>query len=60
MGELHAGDLIGVHCSGAYGPSASPLNFISYEPPKEIAVLEEDGGHKFEDITWMKSPFAAT
>ena len=36
--ELHEGDLLGVHCSGAYGLTASPVNFISHEPPREFAV----------------------
>jgi diaminopimelate decarboxylase len=36
--ELREGDLLAVHCSGAYGLTASPVNFISHEPPREIAV----------------------
>ena len=35
---LREGDLLGVHCSGAYGLTASPVNFISHEPPREFAV----------------------
>lgn len=35
---LHEGDLLGVHCSGAYGLTASPFNFISHEPPREFAA----------------------
>ena len=45
--ELHEGDLLGVHCSGAYGLTASPVNFISHEPPREFAV---EGG-SVRDIT---------
>ena len=45
--ELHEGDLLGVHCSGAYGLTASPVNFISHEAPREFAV--EAG--KVRDIT---------
>jgi diaminopimelate decarboxylase len=45
--ELREGDLLGVHCSGAYGLTASPVNFISHEPPREFAV--EDG--KVREIT---------
>ncbi|HEU4516410.1 MAG TPA: hypothetical protein VFR77_03825, partial [Steroidobacteraceae bacterium] len=36
--ELREGDLLGVHSSGAYGLTASPVNFISHEPPREVAV----------------------
>jgi diaminopimelate decarboxylase len=35
---LHAGDLIGVHRSGAYGPSASPVYFLSHGHPAEVIV----------------------
>jgi len=38
LGELSAGDLIGIHCSGAYGVSASPIHFISHAPPREVLV----------------------
>lgn len=30
------GDLLVVHCSGAYGASASPLHFLGHPPPAEI------------------------
>ncbi len=36
--ELQEGDLLGVHCSGAYGLTASPVYFISHEPPREFAA----------------------
>jgi diaminopimelate decarboxylase len=36
--ELHEGDLLGVHCSGAYGLTASPVDFISHAPPREFAA----------------------
>ena len=36
---LHAGDLIGVLRSGAYGPSASPVFFLSHGYPAEVLVL---------------------
>ena len=42
------GDLIAIHNSGAYGPSASPLHFISHPPPREILV--ENGEPR--DVTW--------
>jgi len=38
--ELHPGDLIAVHSSGAYGITASPIHFISHRPPVEILVSE--------------------
>ena len=60
MEELRAGDLLGVHCAGAYGPSASPVNFISFAPPKEIDVLGENGDRTMEDISWMTSPFPSS
>jgi diaminopimelate decarboxylase len=42
------GDLIAIHNSGAYGPSASPLHFISHAAPREILV--ENG--ELRDATW--------
>ena len=35
---LKAGDLIGIFHSGAYGPTASPINFLSYGYPSEILI----------------------
>ena len=35
---LAAGDLIGVARSGAYGPSASPVRFLSFGYPAEVMV----------------------
>ena len=35
---MEIGDLLAIHCSGAYGPSASPNNFISHDLPKEIFI----------------------
>jgi diaminopimelate decarboxylase len=40
---LGVDDLLAIGSSGAYGPSASPLHFISHEPPKEILVETRDG-----------------
>ncbi len=39
---LAPGDLVAVAASGAYGPTASPLRFLSHPPPRELLV-EEDG-----------------
>ncbi|MED7954963.1 diaminopimelate decarboxylase [Streptomyces sp. BE303] len=37
--ELRPGDLVGVLKSGAYGPSASPVYFLSHGYPAEVVVL---------------------
>ncbi|MEU0743785.1 type III PLP-dependent enzyme [Streptomyces sp. NPDC006134] len=37
---VRPGDLIGVDCSGAYGPSASPVLFLSHGHPAEVLVLD--------------------
>ena len=36
--DVQPGDLIGVMRSGAYGPSASPVNFLSHGHPAEVLV----------------------
>lgn len=38
LGAATPGDLIVVLQSGAYGYSASPLNFLSHPPPREILI----------------------
>ncbi|TDB82791.1 alanine racemase [Micromonospora sp. KC721] len=38
--EVRPGDLIGVERSGAYGPSASPVLFLSHGHPAEVLVLD--------------------
>lgn len=42
--ELRPGDLIGVLRSGAYGPSASPVYFLSHGYPAEVVLR---GGRSF-------------
>ncbi len=37
--ELAEGDLLGVRRSGAYGPSASPVYFLSHGHPAEVVLL---------------------
>lgn len=37
--RLEPGDLLGVRASGAYGPSASPVYFLSHGYPAEVLVL---------------------
>lgn len=44
---LAEGDLIAIHTSGAYGPTASPLHFISHPTPREILVE----GAQARDVT---------
>ncbi len=39
---LESGDLVAIHMCGAYGPSASPVHFISHGLPREILV-DADG-----------------
>ncbi len=36
--HLDVGDVVAVHGSGAYGPTASPVNFISHPHPHEILI----------------------
>ncbi|MEU0242475.1 type III PLP-dependent enzyme [Nocardiopsis sp. NPDC006198] len=38
LSEVRVGDLIGVHRSGAYGPTASPTRFLSHGYPAEVLV----------------------
>src|SRR5262245_15177685 len=48
---LSVGDVVAIECSGAYGPSASPVNFISHPPAKEIAVETRGGSLVVTDIS---------
>lgn len=36
--RVEEGDLIAIHASGAYGPTSSPVNFISHPTPREVLV----------------------
>lgn len=38
---IDCGDVIAVHNSGAYGLTASPIHFISHEPPRELMIVNE-------------------
>jgi diaminopimelate decarboxylase len=38
LADIRVGDLIGVHRSGAYGPTASPTRFLSHGYPAEVLV----------------------
>jgi diaminopimelate decarboxylase len=48
---LHVGDVIGVRCSGAYGKTASPVYFISHDPPAEVVVETRGGQTVIENIS---------
>jgi diaminopimelate decarboxylase len=37
--HIDEGDLIAIHGCGAYGPTASPLHFISHPMPREVLVV---------------------
>lgn len=43
--RLEEGDILAVHCSGAYGPSSSPAGFISHPPAQEFMAWSE-GVHR--------------
>lgn len=47
--RLDEGDLLAIHGCGAYGPTASPLHFISHELPTEILLT----GNDILDVTWI-------
>jgi diaminopimelate decarboxylase len=49
--ELNVGDVIVVGSSGAYGLTASPINFISHDPPAELLALGREGELRLEDVS---------
>jgi diaminopimelate decarboxylase len=51
---LNIGDIIAVRCSGAYGLTASPVYFISHEPPKEILVEMVEQELKIQEVSQLK------
>jgi diaminopimelate decarboxylase len=51
---LSQGDLIAIRSSGAYGPTVSPLHFISHAPPKEILVETRDGREEVVDASGVR------
>ena len=51
MPGLEVGDVIAIRSSGAYGLTASPIHFISHNPPKEYLVSLQDGQSHVEDIS---------
>jgi diaminopimelate decarboxylase len=48
---LEIGDVVGVHCSGAYGATASPVGFISHPRPFEVLVETRGGRTAIDDIS---------
>ncbi|MFT4014132.1 MAG: type III PLP-dependent enzyme [Paracoccus sp. (in: a-proteobacteria)] len=48
--RLDEGDLLAVHSAGAYGPTASPLYFISHRLPHEVLVT----GGQIRDVTRIR------
>ncbi|AGT11071.1 type III PLP-dependent enzyme [Paracoccus aminophilus] len=47
--RLDEGDLVVIQNCGAYGPSASPINFISHPWPNEVLVTETG----MQDANWL-------
>ncbi len=48
--RLEEGDLIAIHACGAYGPTASPLHFISHPMPAEVLLT----GGQMQDVTRIR------
>lgn len=48
---LEVGDLVAIESSGAYGLTASPIHFISHDPPKELLVETCNGQLSVTDAT---------
>lgn len=48
---LEPGDLLAIHACGAYGPTASPLYFISHPLPVELLLT----GGQIQDVTRIRS-----
>nr|WP_314262182.1 type III PLP-dependent enzyme [uncultured Devosia sp.] len=46
---LAQGDIIAIHPSGAYGPTSSPIHFISHSPPRELFA---EGGQIADVTAW--------
>lgn len=53
--ELSSGDLLAIGCGGSYGPTASPVYFISHDLPCEVVVENSSGKAEFTDVSWLPS-----
>jgi diaminopimelate decarboxylase len=51
---LEVGDVIAIQCSGAYGLTASPIHFISHEPPCEVLVETIQNVIKTENVSTLR------
>lgn len=49
--RLEPGDLLAIHACGAYGPTASPLYFISHPLPVELLLT----GGQIQDVTRIRA-----
>jgi len=47
---LEVGDVIAIGSSGAYGLTASPINFISHPPPRELLATGHAEGLSLEEV----------
>jgi diaminopimelate decarboxylase len=47
---IEVGSYIAIHNSGAYGPTASPIHFISHKEPCEVIV----NGDSIQNVTWLR------
>ncbi|AQU65080.1 alanine racemase [Streptomyces niveus] len=56
--DLRPGDLVGVERSGAYGPTASPVHFLSHGYPAEVLVHNGEARliHTRDDAESMLAP----
>jgi diaminopimelate decarboxylase len=51
LDEVAVGDVLAVGASGAYGPTASPVNFISHPMPREFMVRASSASCRIEDVS---------
>jgi diaminopimelate decarboxylase len=49
--SLNTGDILVIRNSGAYGYSASPMQFISHPPAREILGITRDGKLELSDVS---------
>ncbi|AJQ93846.1 alanine racemase [Gynuella sunshinyii] len=57
MPKISTGDLLAIGCAGSYGPTASPLFFISHALPTEILYTQkEQTNDGFIQADWLTLP----